>query len=352
MQYTRNDWYVAGLESDIADGQAFSSTILNEAIVLWRADGKLFALEDRCVHRAAALSLGRCEGANLRCMYHGLLFNGHGQVLEIPGQDIIPPNAQVRTYPVVARYGFVWVWMGAAAAADEGLLPPMFEDPEDFSPAFDWLDFDAELQLISDNLLDFSHLPYVHANSFQASEAWANVVTRVTPLERGVRYERWTKNDRSPPVEGVESPDEWMVYDYLLPGVLVMWTGAFPPGTAAASGQKWPDLSLAFDVGQQIQPVTPMTNGKSRYYFSFGKHRQRGPQVPSTEQLMQLFRQAFTEDKKMIEAQQRIVDRDPGRPFMPTVHDRGATLYNRLKGRRMAEEQGAPDDSPELAVAM
>ncbi len=70
--------------------------VLGERLVVWRSNDNIVALEDRCVHRAAAFSLGRCEGANLRCMYHGLLFDSAGKVQEIPGQESTPPQAKVR----------------------------------------------------------------------------------------------------------------------------------------------------------------------------------------------------------------------------------------------------------------
>ena len=51
-------------------------------------------------------------------MYHGLLYDRTGAVTEIPGQDLIPPNAKVRAYPVREKHSWVWVWMGDAAACD------------------------------------------------------------------------------------------------------------------------------------------------------------------------------------------------------------------------------------------
>jgi phenylpropionate dioxygenase-like ring-hydroxylating dioxygenase large terminal subunit len=74
MSYARNAWYVAGFEMDLETGKPYPMMILGEPIVIYRAEsGRLAALEDRCVHRLAPLSLGRCEGERLRCMYHGLL---------------------------------------------------------------------------------------------------------------------------------------------------------------------------------------------------------------------------------------------------------------------------------------
>ena len=108
MNYARNAWYVASWAHDLQPNQPVGAHILGEPIVLWRnAEGVLTALQDRCVHRMAPLSLGRCEGEKLRCMYHGLLFNRNGAVVEIPGQPKIPDHAKVRSFPVVAKMSAV-----------------------------------------------------------------------------------------------------------------------------------------------------------------------------------------------------------------------------------------------------
>ena len=133
MTYVRNAWYVAGWSDDLETGVPFGIRILGEPVVIYRGGGgRLAALEDRCVHRLAPLSLGRCEGDNLRCMYHGLLFDADGKVVEIPGQELVPPQAKVRSYPAVDRHSWLWVWMGDPELADEGLIPPAvgFDDPD------------------------------------------------------------------------------------------------------------------------------------------------------------------------------------------------------------------------------
>src|SRR5436309_892193 len=120
MPYAKNAWYVAAWSHDLKADHPLGVQILGEPIVLWRGQqGRIAALEDRCAHRLAPLSLGRCEGESLRCMYHGLLYNAAGIVTEIPGQDAIPPQAKVRPYPVIDRHSWIWVWLGDAGAADE-----------------------------------------------------------------------------------------------------------------------------------------------------------------------------------------------------------------------------------------
>jgi len=109
--FVRNTWYVAAWSHDVGEPKPFAARILGERIVLFRSEaGRAAALEDRCVHRLAPLSLGRREEAGLRCMCHGILFNAQGRAIEIPGQEAIPAQARVRTHPVAERHGWVWVW--------------------------------------------------------------------------------------------------------------------------------------------------------------------------------------------------------------------------------------------------
>src|SRR5450432_3444845 len=88
-----NAWYVAAWSKDITSAP-LARTILNEPIVLFRtAQGVAAGLEDRCCHRGMPLSSGTVFGSNIRCEYHGMVFDGAGNCVEIPGQQIIPRNA-------------------------------------------------------------------------------------------------------------------------------------------------------------------------------------------------------------------------------------------------------------------
>ncbi len=348
MNYVRNTWYVAGWAQDFVPGKPVGMTLLGEPIVIWRgADAVLSALEDRCVHRLAPLSLGRCEGARLRCMYHGLLYDRSGTVAEIPGQDVIPPHARVRAYPVCEKHSWVWVWMGDRAACDPGLIPPAvgYDDPN-YILGHGQMDYAAEARLINDNLLDFSHLSYVHINSFGANEEWARQHPRVTALENGVRVERWLEDTAGTARLSYSRPGErYTRYDFVLPGVLLMTGGVFPIGTARRLNGAAPDLELAEGaVTFTSQAVTPMTEKTSRYFFSWGPHRKFGD-AALRDTLMGVAFKAFAEDRTMIEAQQRIIDMTPAPRIMPTGADRAITLFNQLVAKRTREERRLADTS-------
>lgn len=348
MNYVRNAWYVAGWADEIEPGKPAAITILGDPIVLWKsAGGAIHALADRCVHRMAPLSLGRCEGERLRCMYHGLLFASDGTVVEIPGQDTIPPQARVRSYPAVIRHSWAWVWMGDPALADEALIPPAVGlDHPDYILGHGQLDYEAEARLINDNLLDFSHLTYVHAESFGPGPQFAATPARITPLDRGIRYERWTENSIGSSSRRSETPmDSFMVYDFLIPGVLLMTGGIYPLGTARSLDYGAPDPELAVGgVTFTSQAVTPMGDKTARYFFSWGPHRKFGDEA-HRDMLMGIAAKAFAEDKVMIEAQQKVIDATERPRIMPTAHDRGVTLFNRLVQRLAREEMPAATDA-------
>ena len=165
--WIKNCWYVIAWEHEVPSAESadiFQRKVLNEPIVVYRTQaGKLVALEDRCCHRHAPLSAGRREGDSIRCGYHGLKFNEQGRCIEIPGADKVPPKACVRSYPVVSKNNWVFVWMGDPDKANETLLPDNFScnDPA-WKNIPGYLHYDTPYLLICDNLLDFSHLSYVH----------------------------------------------------------------------------------------------------------------------------------------------------------------------------------------------
>ncbi|NLR69479.1 aromatic ring-hydroxylating dioxygenase subunit alpha [Novosphingobium sp. ERN07] len=339
MIHVRNAWHVACWAMDLQVAKPFALTMAGDPVVIFRTEGgRLVALEDRCVHRLAPLSLGRCEGESLRCMYHGFRFAADGTCVEIPGQDMIPASARVRSYPVQERHSWIWVWLGDPAKADPALIPQAvgFDDP-DYILGRGQLDYAANAQLIHDNLCDFTHLAFVHPASFGADEEWARTRPKVTQLPRGVRFERWVRN-QSGGRSGPERVDVWSCYEYHAPGILLMPTASYPVGTADRLGDAPPPPDLPKrGVTFTSQAVTALTDTTSRYFFSWGPHRDHGDEA-LRDLLMGLAAKAFAEDKTMIEAQQRVIDIDPSRSPMPATFDKGVVLYQRLVERLAREE--------------
>jgi len=338
--FLRNCWYVAAWTCDLGRDQLLPIVIINEPVVLYRAgDDSVVALESRCCHRFAPLSLGRLEGDDLRCMYHGMKYNRAGACVEIPGQTLIPPKARVKSYAVTEKDGWVWVWMGDAATADPALIPAAV-GPGDPGYTLRWgqIDYDANYLLINDNLTDFTHLAYVHAKSFGTSEEFARTRPTIAPIPRGIRVQRWVSDpivsdsgsvlaDRNE----VTGNELWQTYDFLAPGILLMYNAAYPRGTANRLGRREPRAQDDAPITASFtsQAVTPMTDMSSRYFFSWGPTVGEGS-AAMADMMMEVARAAFAEDKAMIEAQQHVISMDPNRREVLTSADAGPMRMRRV----------------------
>jgi vanillate O-demethylase monooxygenase subunit len=156
-------WYVAALGSEVGR-TPLARTVCNKPLVMFRRrDNFLAVLDDRCAHRLHQLSKGQLVGDDIQCGYHGLRFNGAGACTHIPAQKEVPARFGVRSFPAAERSGLVYVWMGDAALADASLIPSF---PENNGPG--WAasgahrHVEANYQLVVDNLLDLTHLTFVH----------------------------------------------------------------------------------------------------------------------------------------------------------------------------------------------
>jgi len=346
--YLRNAWYMAGWDADFVVGVPRREKILNEPIVFYRtADEKVVALEDRCVHRLAPLSLGRCEGANLRCMYHGLLFAPDGRCIEIPGQDVIPPAAKVRSYPVVEEHSAVWIWMGEAEAADPSLIPDFVGYRDDaWAMLPGRIDYAAPAKLIHDNLLDLSHIAFVHLNSFaagnaSAGESWISADTVYKTLPRGVRVSRWMKDVPRAPggAQGGAMPDDVIMdvytsYDFLVPGIFLQLTQRWARGSYELDADGRPTGTPIFETFT-CQAVTPLTDTSACYFFAYGPSADQGDRK---QFFADLGRRAFEEDRLMIEAQHQTIQETAQPRMMPLVMDKAVLNYEGVLKKLLREQ--------------
>ena len=349
--FLRNCWYVAGWSHHFPDSTPVARTMLGDPIVLYRtADGAVAALEDRCCHRLAPLSKGRCEGDDLRCMYHGLKFAPSGQCVEIPGQSVVPPHARVRAYPVVEQDCWVWVWLGDQALADPALIPAALrhDDPQWWMQTGS-LSYEANYQYINDNLLDLSHLSYVHENTLgRNSMAWGNSKPRVERIERGLRISRWVVNNPAP--KYLDQPqgmltDMWTSYDYMAAGVFLLQTRSYPAGTAAALAMREPDAEPLWTT-LTSQAVTPIDEAHTVYYYSGCLDKGFASEEQSKAQFV-VFERAFAEDKAMIEAQARVLDKTPEPRMLGTASDHALNQFRRLMDELMAAERNGAREAAE-----
>lgn len=342
--YVKNCWYVAGWNYEIKDDTLYSCMVMNQPLVIYRrADASYVAFENRCCHRGAPLSMGRREGDDLRCLYHGLKFAPSGRCVEIPGQDRIPANACVKTYPVTEAHSWIWVWMGDPALADPALIPPAIAlDRPGWQSRSGHIEYETNYQLINDNLLDFSHLGYVHPTSFGTSEDWAFSRPKITRQDRGLLIERWV-TDQPPAHSLLGGPrvDVWNRYYFLLPGIVLMDSHVVAAGGAQLNDMGPPDLDKTPALFSQnsCQAVTPISDTRSRYSYSVLM-----PDHLAGNGALDGFwagtLQAFEEDRIIIEAQARTNQLDPDRELVATSFD-GALGQFRWLINKLAKEEAA-----------
>ena len=236
--YLRNAWYVAGWSNEI-NAQPIARTFLDEPVMLYRAsNGALVALEDRCCHRGMPLSLGEVVGDNVRCEYHGMVFDGTGRCVDIPNQTHIPATAKVRSFPIAEKDDLVWIWMGEPEnARSEEIVAYPFHKTWPYRSKSERLP--CNYLMVSDNLLDQTHAAYVHKSTLASdTDAYARAEMHVSPTPDGVKFIRWMLNCIPPGVYATAvnfkgRVDRWQEFEYVAPSCILQFTGALDVGMGA-----------------------------------------------------------------------------------------------------------------------
>lgn len=103
-------WYFVAQSREIGDMQAKGFQVCGQELVLFRgADKKIRALDAYCPHMGTHLGIGKVIGNEIRCFFHHWRFNEKGQCSNVPCQDVIPPRAKLKAYPIVEKYNSIWV---------------------------------------------------------------------------------------------------------------------------------------------------------------------------------------------------------------------------------------------------
>ena len=179
--FIHNAWYVIA-QSEEVGRTPLARTALGHSIVLFRTEnGAPVALQNRCCHRSFPLAHGHLIGDTLVCGYHGLRYDTDGRCIEIPMQKSVPSAVRVRAYRTLERGPFVWIWMGDCQAADEDALPHQeWMEPTCWDTVRGYLHVRGSYVHLHENLLDLSHLSFLHATTFGTPEyARAPVETRI-----------------------------------------------------------------------------------------------------------------------------------------------------------------------------
>lgn len=341
-QFIRNTWYVAGWST--AFSRALTPVkILGEDLVIYRAeDGTPFALDDACPHRKLPLSKGNLVGDRVECGYHGLTFDGTGTCVRAPTQEgSIPKNARVKAYKVIDRYDLLWIWMGDVEDADPDQIYSIrnFDNPSWGKTPGGVMDIACHYLWIIDNLLDPSHVAWVHVSSFGGAGTDDGEL-EVETLEDGVLVSRWIY-DRPPPpyyadlVTFSGASDRLQHYECRLPSIAINKSLYTPAGTGG------PDKPLTENAYVNISYnfVTPVDENNSRYYWF--QHRNTDPDNQEiSEKMFAGAKMAFEEDREVLtHVHAGMAQRKT--PFINLGLDAGATRFRKLVDRQIEREASA-----------
>jgi phenylpropionate dioxygenase-like ring-hydroxylating dioxygenase large terminal subunit len=343
--YLRNGWYVAATTDELAAKPLLARTLLEEPIVFFRdaRTGKVAALEDRCCHRGAPLSLGAVSDAGVICGYHGLVFDRNGLCVEMPGSHgRIPDTARVKSYPVIERAGFVWIWMGEPARAAAHAIPgiPHSTAEDDSAPrrSHGVMHAKAGYVLFLENLMDLTHIPFLHKTSIggQASDhVGARMDTRDTPT--GVRFSRLMLNAAPPPGYAKRygfagKIDRWEEFEYVAPASVLQFTGAVNAGDYAKG------VRSGHHHLRGIHSFAPETERTCFYFYSF-IDGYRGPGAESNTAMA--LPAVLREDVDFIEQQQLRLEGYDMERLTAIPSDVARIHMGRFLERKIAEEQEA-----------
>lgn len=191
----KNRWYIAAFSEEVSR-EPMERTLLGLPVALYRTEAGLpVAMYGICPHRYYPLSRGHLDGDRLVCGYHGFSFDTVGKCVHIPAQgggaDFFQP-----TYRVEERGPLIWIWMGTPALCDPDLIPP-YEDfglgqPGWTECAHSYFHMKGRHQLLIDNLMDLTHLPFLH-NQIPLGEAFLQKRLESEQRERSFQLRRPSK---------------------------------------------------------------------------------------------------------------------------------------------------------------
>lgn len=335
----RNAWYVAAKSSEISR-ELFARQYLGISTLLFRReDGTAVALQNRCCHRSFPLVEGRLDGDVLECGYHGFRYDCSGKCIAVPSQEKAPDNIRLRAFPVVEKKPFIWIWPGDPALADASLLPHQdyFDHPE-WAVNIGFLNIKGSYVHLHENLLDLSHLSFLHEKTFGTPEyARAPVETTVTENH----FEAWRHVEcKLPPIYarplGWEGDTAMRSSGslYISPGLHV--------NTGILKNLEHPEkMQGSQPMVKVAQLITPESNTSTHYYYA----QCRNFAIDDKDMgrfMLEANQAAFSEDVFAIEHINRMQDCDqtPGFYEIDVPADLpGVSMRRHLKKLSAAEQE-------------
>lgn len=343
MRYLRNAWYMAAWSDEIS-AKPLARRFLNEPVVLFRDDkGRAHALQDRCPHRFAPLSLGTLHGDSIECRYHGLRFDSSGACSLNP-HGPVTGKMRVGKYPLAEAYRSLWIWMGDPDLADESLIVDLSAETLVPETAFSkgYLHSSGHYQLFIDNIIDPSHVDFLHPETLGGGQMKGQY-PKVTEAERSVTAEWDCRDVPAAPVVARSFPsgsggrvDNWSYIRWSAPSVMQLRNRTAPAGEGTEDGDEVINLHI----------FTPETDRSTHYFYSSTRDFALD-NVELNTMMGDLRDHVFaTQDEPMIRAQQdRMGDADfwSLEPLLLRTDEGAVRVRRKIAALIEAEEKGAAE---------
>lgn len=256
----------------------------------------------------------------------------------MPSQETINPSACVKSYPIVEKHRFIWIWPGNPALADPAKVPDLhWNDDPDWAADGKHIHAKCDYRLVVDNLMDLTHETFVHGSSI-GNRAVAEAPFETTHTDRKAKVTRWMVDIEAPPFWAAQlgqkdHVDRWQIINFEAPSTIVIEVGIAPTGTGAPEG----DRTKGVD-GRVLNTMTPETNTTCHYFWAFARNYDLKNQA-RTHQLREGVSGVFREDEAVLEAQQKAIEENPDHIFYNLNIDSGSMWARRLIDRMIDEEQ-------------
>lgn len=304
--YPRNIWWVAA-RSDEVSTKPMLRWLLETPVVLYRLeDGTPAALYDRCPHRWAPLSEGHVKGNKIICPYHGMEFNTNGHCTKAPTQTMMPKTAQIPAFTLHEAGAFIWIWMGEANSIDHDPPDVSYQTNPDWTFLTGYYEVAANWVLIRENVLDLTHIAFLHKNTFKQDD-WITAPETYMDGETVCYEQEFDLAPLSPLFcDGMGLPEDKPIKRTQV--------GRMP--TLAISFSDWNVHDPAPEAGRRsdfimrgCHIVTPAQRGKTHYFWgaAFDVPELSHDVVTKTKNSVI---EAFDEDKRLLEKMQAQIAAD------------------------------------------
>ncbi|MGO9264924.1 MAG: hypothetical protein ACLQBA_08570 [Candidatus Binataceae bacterium] len=194
-------------------------------------------------------------------------------------------------------------------------------------------------QLITDNLLDLSHLTFVHPRTLGSAAKLDEVQIKNEVAENSVTIARWLIDIEPPPTYargGFKGHvDRWQITRFQPPAFVSLYAGAADTGTRAPDGNPRGGIGL-----HTFNGMTPETEKATHYFWAIAQDR-----APATEKLADAIfhdiQKTVQEDVAVFEAQQRSLELKPDAPMVAIKSDAGPLAARRIVARLLNAEEAS-----------